>query len=131
MVGGQADGTRCYLCDLFTTSSLKVVFQAVCWWRMVRASGQTSAFFKNGDLCYFPSFKKLTVHFIVCKNLKTVLTLCGFTFSLCMEVGRKQLAFVCVLDTCPSHSGGSFSRGSLWIGSPSARGKQGSWSTTW
>lgn len=73
---GQAEDTRCYLCDLFTTSSLKGIFQAVCWWRMVRAGGETSVFFKNGNLCC----KKLTVLFRCLQEFKDCSNLVWFHF---------------------------------------------------
>ena len=78
--------TRCYLCDLLTLTSLEVIFQAVCWWRMWRQVVKPWLCLRVGTCAMYSAWRSW--QFIVCKNLKTVITSCGFTFSLCNQYGN-------------------------------------------
>ena len=78
--------TRCYLCDLLTLTSLEVIFQAVCWWRMWRQVVKPWLCLRVGTCGMYSAWRSWQL--IVCKNLKTVITSCGFTFSLCNQYGN-------------------------------------------
>ena len=57
--------TRCYLCDLLTLTSLEVIFQAVCWWRMWRQVVKPWLCLRVGTCAMYSAWRSW--QFIVCK----------------------------------------------------------------
>ena len=77
--------TRCYLCDLFTLTSLEVIPGCLLV-EDVKASGQTWLCLRVGTYAMYSAWRSW--QFIVGKNLKTVIASFGFTFSLCNQYGN-------------------------------------------